>query len=467
MTPSEPRRRRAGEPADPPRRVRGDDPDPAAGRAAHLPAGGRRRQPLARHAQRARGAQGVQPRPRQDPHRRRPDRRAVDPDHRRLQVPPPVPAGEPLRARGRLSVVRQPRGQQRRRGVVQRRAHRPGRQLATPEPRQRAQREIGDQRRRAVAHRVCAAAAAEQALGGQRGSVVALDVQTGAVLAMYSNPTFNPNGLSVHDTQYVQNTFNQINSGDKAALQRAYRDRYPPGSTFKVVTTQVGASRPAPRRRTTHVRLRPNGFQIPGTQTRRCGNFGDEVVRRHARGQLDRIVQRDVRGARLPAWATRSPPAMDQCGIDSTPPIDLDAERGGERRAAGRRRQAALRARRDRPGRRVHVTAPDGAHRRGHRQQRRDQGTARGQGDPQQRRQDRAHHRLEGLDDVHAADDRGRAHEHDGRRSSTQGTGNAAQIDGIEVAGKTGTAETDRRRDTHTRGSSPSRRRTRRGTRSR
>ena len=65
--------------------------------------------------------------------------------------------------------------------------------------------------------------AAESALRGQRGSVVALDVQTGAVVAMYSNPTFNPNGLSVHSTPFVQNTFNAINSeaNGKPALQRA------------------------------------------------------------------------------------------------------------------------------------------------------------------------------------------------------------------------------------------------------
>src|SRR4029453_4877189 len=106
---------------------------------------------------------------------------------------------------------------------------------------------------------------AESALAGQRGSVVALDVQTGAVVAMYSNPPFNPNGLAVHNTQVVQDTFNQINSdaNDKPALQRAYRDRYPPGSTFKVVTTKsaIETGTAAPDR----VFDFTDGFQIPGT----------------------------------------------------------------------------------------------------------------------------------------------------------------------------------------------------------
>ena len=89
---------------------------------------------------------------------------------------------------------------------------------------------------------------AEAALRGQRGSVVALDVQTGEMVAMYSNPTFNPNGLAVHSTAFVQNMYNQINGGDKPALQRAYRE-LSPGSTFKVVTS-VGDRGRASRRPT-------------------------------------------------------------------------------------------------------------------------------------------------------------------------------------------------------------------------
>ena len=49
-----------------------------------------------------------------------------------------------------------------------------------------------------------AQAAAAAALGGQRGIVVVLDVQTGGVVAMYSNPTFDPNPLATHDTKKAQ-----------------------------------------------------------------------------------------------------------------------------------------------------------------------------------------------------------------------------------------------------------------------
>jgi peptidoglycan glycosyltransferase len=162
---------------------------------------------------------------------------------------------------------------------------------------------------------------AVSALGGQRGSVVALDVQTGAVVAMYSNPTFNPNGLSVHNTQVVQDTFNQINSdaNDKPALQRAYRDRYPPGSTFKVVTTksalETGTATPD------RVFDFSDGFQIPGTDTT-LANFGGETCG----GTLEESLIESCNAT----FATLGyemgdafPPAMDQCGIEKTPPIDL------------------------------------------------------------------------------------------------------------------------------------------------
>ncbi len=64
---------------------------------------------------------------------------------------------------------------------------------------------------------------ARQELAGRGGSVVALDPRTGAVLTMYSNPT------------YDDNHFNAPCS-DACQLNRATQGQYPPGSTFKVVT---------------------------------------------------------------------------------------------------------------------------------------------------------------------------------------------------------------------------------------
>jgi peptidoglycan glycosyltransferase len=63
---------------------------------------------------------------------------------------------------------------------------------------------------------------ARQQLAGRAGSVVALDPRTGAVLAMYSNPSYDPKHPNA--------------CSDACQLDRATQGRYPPGSTFKIVT---------------------------------------------------------------------------------------------------------------------------------------------------------------------------------------------------------------------------------------
>src|SRR4051812_36722217 len=79
--------------------------------------------------------------------------------------------------------------------------------------------------------------AAAQALNGRRGSVVVLDTRTGGVLAMYSNPTFDPNLLATHDQKKAQAAYAFLNAlPEKPLLARAWREIYPPGSTFKTVT---------------------------------------------------------------------------------------------------------------------------------------------------------------------------------------------------------------------------------------
>ncbi len=81
---------------------------------------------------------------------------------------------------------------------------------------------------------------AQTALAGQKGSVVMLDLQTGAVLAMYSTPSFDPQPLAGHDSQAVQQYYEALQADPaKPDLPRAYRERFAPGSTFKVVTATV------------------------------------------------------------------------------------------------------------------------------------------------------------------------------------------------------------------------------------
>lgn len=83
-------------------------------------------------------------------------------------------------------------------------------------------------------------AVARSALAGREGSVVALDPRTGAVLAMYSNPTYDPNLVATHDTELAGQVLDFLNLvPGKPLLANAYQERYMPGSSFKVITTGI------------------------------------------------------------------------------------------------------------------------------------------------------------------------------------------------------------------------------------
>jgi penicillin-binding protein 2 len=75
---------------------------------------------------------------------------------------------------------------------------------------------------------------AETLLAGERGSVIALDVRTGGVLVLASAPAYDPSlfvsGISASDWKAL------VGSDDKPLLNRAIQSSYPPGSTYKIVT---------------------------------------------------------------------------------------------------------------------------------------------------------------------------------------------------------------------------------------
>lgn len=82
---------------------------------------------------------------------------------------------------------------------------------------------------------------ARQALGKREGSAVVLDSRTGAVLAMYSYPAFDPNLVASHDADVAKTSLEGLLAdARKPLLANSYQERYMPGSTFKVVTTAAG-----------------------------------------------------------------------------------------------------------------------------------------------------------------------------------------------------------------------------------
>jgi len=79
--------------------------------------------------------------------------------------------------------------------------------------------------------------AAEQALRNRKGAVVALDPRTGAVLAMTTYPRYDPNQLSSHNPEAIRRNWDRlVKDEDGPLLNRAAGALYPPGSTFKVIT---------------------------------------------------------------------------------------------------------------------------------------------------------------------------------------------------------------------------------------
>lgn len=81
--------------------------------------------------------------------------------------------------------------------------------------------------------------AAWDALGDYTGAVVALDPQTGEILAMVSKPSYDPNVLTSRNTQEVIDAYEALlaDPGDPLINRAISGDLNPPGSTFKVLMT--------------------------------------------------------------------------------------------------------------------------------------------------------------------------------------------------------------------------------------
>ncbi|MFD7309175.1 peptidoglycan D,D-transpeptidase FtsI family protein [Promicromonospora sp. NPDC059942] len=120
--------------------------------------------------------------------------------------------------------------------------------------------------------------AAWDALGDNVGAAVAINPKTGAILAMVSKPSFDPNALSSHDgkaataaAEKVLNAKPQVNSigGEERlspygpTINRTINAIYPPGSTFKLLTSAAAIEYDG-MSPSTQIPA-PNDYQLPGT----------------------------------------------------------------------------------------------------------------------------------------------------------------------------------------------------------
>ncbi|GAA3752624.1 penicillin-binding transpeptidase domain-containing protein [Microbacterium kribbense] len=109
--------------------------------------------------------------------------------------------------------------------------------------------------------------AAYEALGKLRGAVIAIQPKTGRILAMVSSPGFDPNILAAHNANAVNAAYDKLNADPTHPLyNRAIGgDLDPPGSTFKLVTVSAAL---ASGQFTPQSKLpNPVRYTLPGTTT--------------------------------------------------------------------------------------------------------------------------------------------------------------------------------------------------------
>ncbi|HTA47971.1 MAG TPA: penicillin-binding protein 2 [Verrucomicrobiae bacterium] len=80
--------------------------------------------------------------------------------------------------------------------------------------------------------------AAEEALEGKNGAIVAMDPRTGEILAMVSRPTFDPNDFAVRVSRDQWSKL--VNDEDHPLLNKAIQAQLAPGSTFKIIMATAG-----------------------------------------------------------------------------------------------------------------------------------------------------------------------------------------------------------------------------------
>ncbi|MGW0734365.1 peptidoglycan D,D-transpeptidase FtsI family protein [Streptomyces sp. NPDC002851] len=136
--------------------------------------------------------------------------------------------------------------------------------------------------------------AAFQGLGTKKGAVAAIDPSTGAILALASTPSYDPSKFAGNGKSDQAAWAKLEKDPDKPTLNRALRETYPPGSTFKVVTAAAALehglySDPDDDTKT------PLPWTMPGTTTE-LKNEGDIPCRNASLRQALRVSCNTVFG---------------------------------------------------------------------------------------------------------------------------------------------------------------------------
>lgn len=160
---------------------------------------------------------------------------------------------------------------------------------------------------------------AVQSLKGKKGAVVALDPKTGAVLAIASNPSFDPNFIE-QDWQAIQMDkdaplFNR-------AIQREVGGGYPPGSSFKIITTAAALEEGVFEPSSTF--LDTGEYKVLGTTVKNYGGkvFGEVTLRRALEMSINTVFAQ----VGLKLGAQKLVDYAERFGLNEKIPFDLPVD---------------------------------------------------------------------------------------------------------------------------------------------
>ncbi len=168
---------------------------------------------------------------------------------------------------------------------------------------------------------------ARDALGDQKGSVVALDPRTGDILAFWSYPSYDPTVLGSVDLGAAEEFWSQLEqlpNGDDPRFARMFREIYFPGSTFKIVTAAAGLDSNLVSMTEPVFDVRSE-YVAPLT-TLELGNFGGGTCGGDMREGLR--VSCNTTFAQMAAEYIGAEPMIEvaeRFGFNGAPPLDLPA----------------------------------------------------------------------------------------------------------------------------------------------
>ena len=162
---------------------------------------------------------------------------------------------------------------------------------------------------------------AKDALGDRDGSVVLLDPRTGAIKALWSFPSYDPNLIASHDFEAAKaaKTFYDAFPG-KPLLANSYQERYLPGSTFKVITATAALES---GKYTLDSYFPPVDSYLPPQTTKPIHNYGGSTCG----GTFVEVFRRSCNTAFAEMAVNVGAPDMvataERYGFNFAPPFDL------------------------------------------------------------------------------------------------------------------------------------------------